>query len=44
MLWIGIVIGLFLGANFGVFIITMCSAANKGDQLGKINRKDALTR
>jgi NADH:ubiquinone oxidoreductase subunit 3 (subunit A) len=35
MLWIGIFIGIFLGANVGIFVITMCIAANKGDQLKK---------
>jgi len=35
MLWIGIIIGIFLGANLGIFIITICAAANKGDQLQK---------
>jgi len=38
MLWIGIIIGIFLGANFGIFIITMCAAANMGDQLSKASR------
>jgi ABC-type uncharacterized transport system permease subunit len=33
MLWIGILIGIFLGANFGILVITICAAANKGDQL-----------
>jgi hypothetical protein len=37
MLWIGIVIGLFLGANIGAFIIGMCVAANKGDKLKKVS-------
>jgi hypothetical protein len=41
MLWIGIVVGIFLGVNFGIFIITMCASASKGDQLSKVSRKDA---
>ena len=35
MLWIGIFIGIFLGANVGIFVISMCMAGNKGDQLKK---------
>jgi hypothetical protein len=38
MLWIGILIGIFLGANFGIVVITMCAAANKGDQLQKATK------
>jgi hypothetical protein len=37
MLWIGLLIGIFLGANFGVFIITMCMSAKKGDKLKKVS-------
>lgn len=35
MLWIGLLIGLFLGANIGIFFIGMCVSANKGDNLKK---------
>jgi hypothetical protein len=31
MLWIGILIGIFLGANVGIVIIAMCLTAKKGD-------------
>jgi hypothetical protein len=33
MLWIGIHIGIFLGANLGIFIISLCFSAQKGDKL-----------
>jgi len=32
MLWIGILIGMFLGVNIGIFLISMCLAAQKGDK------------
>jgi Na+/H+ antiporter NhaA len=35
MLWVGIIIGLFLGANFGIFLIAMCLSASEGDKLKK---------
>jgi ABC-type uncharacterized transport system permease subunit len=36
MLWIGIIIGIFLGVNVGVFFTSMCVAAKRGDRLSKI--------
>ncbi len=33
MLWIGIIIGIFLGANIGLFVIAMCISAKKQDTL-----------
>jgi NADH:ubiquinone oxidoreductase subunit 3 (subunit A) len=36
MLWIGILIGIFLGANVGFFFIAMCISAKKGDKLKKV--------
>jgi len=35
MLWIGIIIGIFLGANIGIFVIAMCLSAEKGDNIKK---------
>ncbi len=35
MLWIGILIGLFIGANVGLFVIGLCVASKKGDDLQK---------
>ncbi len=32
MIWIGIMIGMFIGTNLGIFILTMCIAADKGDK------------
>jgi uncharacterized membrane-anchored protein YhcB (DUF1043 family) len=32
MVWIIIVIGLILGVIFGIFIVAICIAANKGDK------------
>jgi uncharacterized membrane-anchored protein YhcB (DUF1043 family) len=32
MLWIGIIIGMFLGVIVGIFILSVCVAANKGDK------------
>lgn len=37
MLWIGILIGLFLGANVAIFILGMCISADKGDKLKKVS-------
>jgi hypothetical protein len=36
MLWIGVIIGIFLGANFGILIISMCISAKDGDTLKKV--------
>lgn len=33
MLWAGIIIGLFLGANLGFFVLSMCVSSNQGDKL-----------
>ena len=32
MFWIGLVIGLFIGASFGLLVIGLCAAAAKGDE------------
>ncbi len=32
MLWIGIIIGLVLGANFGIFILGMCLSSSEADR------------
>jgi len=32
MLWIGIIIGLFLGANIGIFVLGMCISSNEADK------------
>ena len=32
MLWIVIIIGLLLGVAFGIFLISLCFAARKGDK------------
>ncbi len=32
MLWIGILIGLFLGANFAILILGMCISSNEADK------------
>ena len=37
MLWVGIIIGIFLGANFGIIVISMCLSARKGDKLKKVS-------
>lgn len=31
MLWIGVIIGIFLGGCLGIIVIAMCMAAKKGD-------------
>jgi uncharacterized membrane-anchored protein YhcB (DUF1043 family) len=31
MFWIGILIGMFLGVNIGIFILAICVGANEGD-------------
>lgn len=33
MFWLGLVIGLFVGANIGLFVIGLCLAAQKGDRM-----------
>ena len=33
MLWIGMIIGIFLGANLGVIILTLCVSAKQGDRM-----------
>lgn len=35
MIWIGIIIGLFIGANIAIFFLTICNAADQGDRLKK---------
>jgi gas vesicle protein len=35
MVWIGIIIGIFLGANIGLITIALCLSAKKGDELRK---------
>ena len=37
MLWIGILIGIFLGANIGCLIIALCISAKDGDKLNKVS-------
>jgi hypothetical protein len=32
MLWIVVVIGLFLGVAFGIFLISLCVSARNGDK------------
>ncbi len=32
MIWIGIVIGLFVGVNFAIFILGMCVSSNEADK------------
>ena len=38
MFWIGVVIGLFVGANVGLLVIALCQAAARGDRM--IGKKD----
>ena len=33
MLWIGILIGMFLGVIVGIFFIALCISAKEGDKL-----------
>ena len=35
MFWIGLVIGLFVGANVGFLVIALCQSAARGDSFGK---------
>ncbi len=35
MLWIGIIIGIILGANFGFFILSMCLSSKGADNAQK---------
>ena len=35
MLWIGILVGIFLGANIGCLIIALCISAKEGEKLEK---------
>jgi hypothetical protein len=37
MLWIGILIGMFLGANIGILVFGMCISANKADNLKNVS-------
>jgi hypothetical protein len=39
MLWIGILIGLFLGANVAIVILGMCISADKADNLKKVSNR-----
>jgi hypothetical protein len=32
MIWIGLIIGLFLGVNFGIVILGMCLSSNEADK------------
>ncbi len=32
MFWIGLLIGLFVGANVGLLVIALCQAAARGDR------------
>jgi len=32
MLWLGIIIGIFLGANVGIIVLAMCISAREGDK------------
>jgi hypothetical protein len=43
MLWIGLLIGMFLGANIGLIVIAMCIAANKRDEQDKGLLTDRLS-
>jgi len=33
MFWIGLLIGMFVGATIGMFVISLCVAANNGDKM-----------
>ena len=35
MFCLGLIIGLFVGTAFGIFIIALCQSAARGDRLGK---------
>jgi hypothetical protein len=35
MLWLGIIIGIFLGANIGIVVLAMCMSAKQGDKQKK---------
>ena len=37
MLWVGIIIGLFLGANLSIFVIAMCLSAKKADNIKRVS-------
>jgi hypothetical protein len=39
MLWIGIIIGLFLGANVAIFILGLCISADKADNFKKVSNR-----
>jgi uncharacterized membrane-anchored protein YhcB (DUF1043 family) len=43
MIWIGLLIGMFLGANIGLIVIAMCIAANKRDEQDKGILTDRLS-
>jgi hypothetical protein len=36
MLWIGLLIGIFLGANVGFVVLAMCISSKQGDKLKKV--------
>jgi hypothetical protein len=36
MLWLGILIGIFLGANIGIVVLAMCMSAKQGDNHKKV--------
>jgi hypothetical protein len=43
MLWIGIIIGIFLGANIGLIVIAMCISSKKADKLNEAIVDDRLS-
>jgi hypothetical protein len=37
MIWIGILIGIFIGANLGIFILGMCLSSKEADKRAGYN-------
>jgi len=33
MFWIGLIVGMFVGATVGIFAVSLCVAANNGDKM-----------
>ncbi len=36
MLWLGLLIGIFLGVNVGIFVLAMCMSAKQGDEQKRV--------